>query len=73
MNRQEDETVSCFKVRKREDQRKLWEEIGDCNTLGKLWAEGQCPVKFVPWTSAGHARNSDAVLGKVQLASVTDH
>ena len=69
MNRQEDETVSCFKVRKHEDQRKLREEIGDCNTLCKLWAQGQSPVKFVPWASAGRARNSDAILGKVQLAS----
>lgn len=49
--------------------RKLQEETGDCNTLCKLWAQGQSPVKFVPWASAGHARNSDAILGKVQLAS----
>lgn len=53
-----------------EDQRKLQEEIGDCNTLCKLWAQGQSPVKFVPWASAGHARNSSAILGKVQLASL---
>lgn len=62
--------MSSFKARKCEDQRKL-QEIGDCNTLCKLWAQGQSPVKFVPWASAGHSRNSDAILGKVQLASVT--
>lgn len=70
MNRQEEKTVSYFKARKSEDQSKLQEETGDCNTLCKLWAQGQSPVQFVPWASAGHARNSDAILGKVQLASL---
>lgn len=69
MNRQENDTASFFKLRKYEDQRKLGEEIGDRNTLCKLWAQGQSPVKSVPWASVGQARNRDAILGKVQLAA----
>jgi len=48
MNRQEDEIVPCFKVRKCEDQRKLQEEIGDCNTLCKLWLRANHQLNLCP-------------------------